>query len=304
MKIWIRAIRPQFFTATFIAVVVGAVVAWHMTGQFNVYMFLLTLIGATFINAGLNLCNDYYDFKSKNDIINKHPTPFSGGSRVLPDGLISPKKILFASLLCFTLGSLIGLYLNSILRGNTILFIGIAGVFIAFFYTAEPIRIGYLGFGEVAVGFGYGPLVVVGSFYTQVQRIALEPILISIPIGILIGLVLYINEFQDYDADKAVNKRTAIVILGKVKAIKVYRIFILITYMIIILGVILRWFPVPVLITLLSLPLAFRAVKISRIHYDKIYELLPANAATIGLHLLVGLLLSGGYILDKVLIIG
>jgi len=40
-----------------------------------------------------------------------------------------------------------------------------------------------------------------------------------IPVGILIALVLYINEFPDYEADKAVNKQTLVVMLGKRKAL-------------------------------------------------------------------------------------
>lgn len=96
------------------------------------------------MNAGTNLANDYFDHKSRADDINKEVTPFSGGSRVIQEGLISPAKIYQASLIFFCLASLIGLYFTYV-RGPVVLIIGIVGVLSGYFYTALPIKIGYLG---------------------------------------------------------------------------------------------------------------------------------------------------------------
>ena len=59
-------------------------------------------------------------------------------------------------------------------------------------------------------------------------------------------------------------------------------------------------FPLFALLPLLTLPLAIRAYKVSKLHYNKIRELLPANASTIMIHIVFGILLSAGFILDKV----
>ena len=82
--VWIIAARPQFFTATIVPIALGAAVARYDTGYFDWGLFWMTLIGGIFIHAGLDFTNDYYDFKTGNDVANKTPTPFSGGSRVLP----------------------------------------------------------------------------------------------------------------------------------------------------------------------------------------------------------------------------
>ncbi|MFA4843240.1 MAG: 1,4-dihydroxy-2-naphthoate octaprenyltransferase, partial [Candidatus Omnitrophota bacterium] len=218
-KIWLKAARAPFLTATVVPVVLGAAVAWSEAGRFNLFNFLLTLIGIIFIHTATNLANDYFDHKTGNDWLNKTPTPFSGGSRVIPEKLISPRGVLIFSLSCFILGSLIGLWINYRLGTNVVLFMGIVGVFCGFFYTASPVRIGYTGFGELIVGLCFGPLVVMGSYYAQALSFSWAAFWASIPVGILIGLVLYINEFPDYDADKAVNKRTAVVTLGREKAV-------------------------------------------------------------------------------------
>ena len=300
IKIWLKAIRVPFFTATIIPVTLGAVIAWYDTDNFIWMRFYLTMLGALLIHAGTNLSNDYFDHLSGCDEANPNPTPFSGGSRVIQEGLIAPGKILSASLAFFILGGAIGFYLNYLCRGNVILILGIVGIFLGFFYTAKPFRIGYGSFGELVVGIGFGPLMVLGSYYVQTQSLSLKTFLISIPIGILIALVLFINEFPDYLADKSVNKRTMVVILGKRNAVILYHILLGIVYLLIVVFLIFRILPALCLVVFLSLPLALKAIAVSKKNFDKIYELLPANASTIGLHSLIGLLLSAGIILDKV----
>ena len=193
LMIWLKAIRVPFFTATIIPVLLGSVLAWHDTGLFSWPFFFLILIAALFMHAGTNLSNDFFDHVSKNDVVNKTPTPFSGGSRVIQDKLIPAKQILSAALIFFALGIVLGLYLNFKLPGNTIILLGILGLFLGFFYTASPLKLGYKGVGEVTVGLGFGPLVVLSSYFVQTRTLSLEAFFISIPVGILIALVLYIN---------------------------------------------------------------------------------------------------------------
>ncbi|MBI5145123.1 MAG: 1,4-dihydroxy-2-naphthoate octaprenyltransferase [Candidatus Omnitrophica bacterium] len=299
-KVWSKAIRVPFFTATLIPVTLGSITAWYDTNNFMWMRFWLAMLGALLIHIGTNLANDYFDHLWGCDEINPNPTPFSGGSRVIQKRLIAPKKILCASLVTFILGSVIGLYLNYLSGKNVILMLGVIGVFLGFFYSAKPLRIGYGSFGELAVGLGFGPLMVIGAYYVQAQSLSFKISLISIPVGLLIALVLFINEFPDYASDKAVGKRTLVVILGKKRAVILYHSLLAATYLVIISLVIFKFLPFLCLIALFSLPLAFRAFVVSKNNFDKIYELLPANASTIGLHSLIGLLLYAGFVLDKI----
>lgn len=295
-----KAIRVPFFTATIIPVALGSIIAWYDTNTFLWARFWMAMVGGILIHAGTNLTNDYFDHISGCDERNPNPTPFSGGSRVIQEGLIPARRIFYASLFCFILGGVIGLYLNYISGKNVILFVGAIGIFLGIFYTAKPLRIGYGSLGELAVGIGFGPLMVMGSYYVQAQGLPFKTFLISIPIGILIALVLFINEFPDYVADKSVGKRTLVVILGKRNAVIVYHGLLLAAYLFIITLVIFRFLPSFALITLFSLPLASKAFSVSKNNFDKIYELLPANASTIGLHSIIGILLCVGFVLDKI----
>lgn len=300
LKIWLKATRAPFLTASLIPVILGTAIAWSETTKFNLSFFLLTLIGTAFLHTATNLTNDYFDHKSGNDWLNLNPTPFSGGSRVIQDKLISPGSIIGFAFACFIIGSLIGLWINYQLKTNVILFLGGLGVFLGFFYTASPLRIGYSGLGEMVVGLCFGPMVVLGTYYVQAKSFSWAALWASIPISILVGLILYINEFPDYNADKEVNKKTLVVLLGKRNAFKLYRILLGLVYLTIILCVIFRIIPAFSLISLLSLPLAFSASILLKKNFDKISELLPVNASTIILHSMIGLLLCVGFLLDRI----
>ncbi|MFH1228628.1 MAG: 1,4-dihydroxy-2-naphthoate octaprenyltransferase [Planctomycetota bacterium] len=301
LKLWIKAVRAPFFTATVCPIVLGATIGWYQTSHFNWIYFWLTLIGGILMHTGTNLTNDYFDHITGNDEVNKIKTPFSGGSRVIQKGEIPAVQILLAALAAFAIGGIIGLYLNHNLAGNMILVFGIIGVFLGFFYTALPVKIGYRGFGlgELAVGIGFGPLMVLGAYYVQTEQITLQAAFASIPVGILITLVLYINEFPDYAADKSVNKITLPVQLGKRIASRLYIITVIVNYLLIIAGVALNIMPAWTLVTLITLPIAIKAMRTAGAHFDRIEELLPANGATIILHCTIGLLLALGFILDK-----
>ncbi len=303
LKLWIRALRAPFFQAVIIPVLVGTAVAWYRTGIFYLGYFLLTLFGAMFVNAGTNLTNDYFDHESRADDINKEFTAFSGGSRVIQEGLISPQKIRIAALIFFALATVIGLYLVYA-RGWPILVIGILGVATGYFYTAAPLKLGYRGLGELITGINCGPLVVLGAYYIQARTLSLEALLVSMPVGFLIAAILYINQFPDYLTDKAAKKNNLVVIIGPEKAIKGFYLLLIAPYLVVVLGSALKIIHPMSLICLLSLPVAWKTAKIAQANYNRGKKLIPAMAGTIATHLLIGLLLSCGYLLAGIFKLG
>ncbi len=89
-KLWAKAMRVPFFTATIIPVALGSILAWHDINSFFWFKFWITMLGAILIHAGTNLANDYFDHLSGNDWAPDKPTPFSGGSRLIQKGILSP----------------------------------------------------------------------------------------------------------------------------------------------------------------------------------------------------------------------
>lgn len=297
----VRVTRAPFFTAVIVPTLLGTSIAWR-EGTFHLGYFVLTLIGIVCINAGFDMSNDYFDHLSGTDESNQELTPFSGGSRVIQEGVLSAKQVLIWSLCFYLAGIAIGMYLV-FARGWLILLYGIGGVFLAFFHNAPPFKLYYLGpgVGELAVGIGCGPLVVLGSYYVQAQRFSYEALAASIPLGLLITAVLYANEFPDSEADRLVGKTTVPAVLGRERAVGGYVALMVAPYVAIVTGTVLGVFPVTLLLALLALPLVYRAIQgVMRFHSDT-PKLIPALATTIQVHLVTGLLLSAGYVVARFL---
>ena len=296
LKLYLKELRAPFFTGAIVPVILGSVIARYHTGRFSWFFFVATLIGAVLIHAGANVINDYYDHKSGNDEANTDfVSPFTGGSRMIPDGLLSPREVFFEGIICYSLGALIGLWL-AYERGLPILFIGLIGTLTSFFYTAPPFKFVYRGIGEIFVALNFGVLTVLGAYYVQAQSLSWIPVIASVPVALLIMLVLYINEFQDYSADKLVNKNHWVVRLGRKKATVGYAAFLIITYLSILVAVFVKVIPIWALAAFVTMPLSVKAIKTAQDNYDDPKRLAGANAITIQLHLIVGLILAASYL--------
>ncbi len=291
-----RITRAPFFSATIVPVLLGTAVAWY-EGSIHWDLFMAVLVGTVAINAAFDMSNDYFDHRSGTDAANRNLTPFSGGSRTIQDGILKPKTVLLAALAFYAVGIGIGVYLAAT-RGWTILVLGGIGVFLAFFHNAPPLNLyrRFPGAGELAVGVGCGPITVLGAYFVQTQRLTLEAFYVSLPVALLITALLYINEFHDVEADRTVGKKTLPVVLGRGRAVWGYAVLVLASYVAILTAVSARVLPLTMLLGLLPLPLAFRAIRGAYRHHSDTPKLIPVSAATIQIHLITGLLLCIGYV--------
>lgn len=290
----LRTTRAPFLTATVIPVVLGAAAA-ALGGAWSFWLAVLTLVGAAFIHLALNVANDVFDTMSGADPANTRPTQFSGGSRVIHYGLVSLRGAAVISAAFYLAGIAIGLYLVW-LRGWPLFWLGLAGVVISLAYTAPPLRLVHRGVGEIAVGLGFGPIMLLGSYYVQAQRFSVEALWLSLPVAILIALVLYVNEIPDRESDAVAGKRTLPVRWSKEAVIRGYVWSWAAAYALIGLGAALRILPWPTVIALATIPLAVRVTRGIRESYENPYALMPAMASNIKLHLYTGLLLFAGYL--------
>ena len=296
-KTVIESLRVPFFTGVIVPIALGSILAWYHTGNFYWGYFILTMIGGLALHAGANTINDYFDHHSGNDPVNKeYVRPFSGGSRLIQNNVLTAKNMLTISMCCYAIAIIIGLFLTGT-RGLPILFLGIVGVASGILYVAPFVNLAALGVGEIAIALNFGILSVLGSYYVQAQTFSMEAILASIPVALLITAILWINEFPDYNADKEVGKNHLVVRLGRKTSAVVFTVMMAMVYIsILLLGILYpgRW----VLIGLLTLPLSIKVVLNALKHYDHIPQLVPSNGGTILAHLLTGVLLCVGYLLN------
>jgi len=219
--------------------------------------------------------------------------PFAGGGRVLLREVLNTRTHLAVAILFLVLSTLIGLYL--VLRvGWPLLIIGIVGVIIAYFYVGPPLRLAHHGVGEVVVGLAFGPLVVLGTYYTLTQSFDPQAIFLSASLGLLVAGILWINEVPDIPADAAVGKRTLVVRLGVKRATTVFGGMVIAAYVILVLGVVFARLTPWALLALLALPMAVKPIRgLYRAGADP-HALIPSNAAMVMATIVTGVLLIAG----------
>jgi 1,4-dihydroxy-2-naphthoate polyprenyltransferase len=288
------ATRVPFLTATFVPVLLGGMIA-RAHGFSNWWLLLLALVGGSAIHLGLNVANDVSDATSGADEANVNPTMFSGGSRVIQYGLVSLKAMRVVSLACYALGIAIGLYLTAV-SGPQLLWIGAAGLFLSIFYTAPPFRLVHRGLGEVCVALGFGPIMVLGTYYVLAERLSWEAFYASLPVALLIMLVLYVNQVPDRPADERSGKRTIVVRLPQNAIVTGYALSVGAAFVLIALGPVLDITPWWTLVALATVPLALKVHKGISSHYDSPYELMDTMGKNIMLHLFTGVGLIVGYV--------
>jgi 1,4-dihydroxy-2-naphthoate octaprenyltransferase len=294
-KLLLQELRAPFFTASAVPVLLGGALSYWHTTHLNWPLFLLTLVGVVLFHAGANTANDYYDHLSGNDAANtRFVRPFTGGSRFIQNGLLAPFHVLALSLCCFAAGGLVGVYL-AWRAGWVVLLLGAIGGLAGFGYTAPPLKLGYRGWGELVVAITFGVLPVAGTYYVQTSTLPFDVIVASFPLALLVTAILFVNQFPDYEADRAVGKRNWVVRLGPMGARPVFAVLMVLWPLALAVAIGLHALPRLASLALITyvVPGLAAANTVWR-HADEPAIVARAGALTISIHIGVGLLMAAG----------
>ena len=293
LKGLMMSIKPESLLISFVAVSAGTAVA-SLYGSVHWGHYFLTLLAMMLMQAGANVLNDYFDYK--NDVDTSHvPGSFGTGGRAIARNLLSATQVLRLGLLLYIFALPIGVYLT-IKVGFPVLILGSIGFCVGFFYTGNPVGLKYYALGEPAVFLVWGPLMVGGSYYVQRGVFAVQPVWVSVPVGILVALILFANNIRDLTSDTRARVRTIATILKKEGAVKLYRGLIFASYGITLLLIAAGQLSLWAMLTLLSLPLALRLIKQMQIAVPA-----DADAKTAQLNTIYGLLLVISLVLQRLL---
>jgi 1,4-dihydroxy-2-naphthoate octaprenyltransferase len=293
LKIWLLETRPQFLILSVVLGFLGTSIAWY-DGAFNLGYALLATLGLVLTHISVNTLNDYFDYKSGIDLEAKR-TPFSGGSGILPPGAMRPRQVLWLGLGSLLLAVPIGAFFV-IETGWQLVPLLVVAALCVVLYTPVILKIYW---PEWAPGVGLGILPVLGLYFIQTGEYTMSAFIASVPSGILVHNLLFINEFPDVEADRKGGRRTTPIVLGLEKSSIIYSVLTIAVYLRIIGSVIGGVMPVYSLIALLTLPFAVKAIRGST-QYKDMSRLVPALANNVLVVLLTQLLLGIGYILGRV----
>lgn len=278
VKRYVLATRPAFLSIAFAGCLLGFATA--LEGAFSWPLALLTLLLAVATQAGVNVFNDYYDHLNGTDAANVDRLfPFTGGSRFIQNGVMSPHQMLVYALVLF--GAVIagGLWLIAT-RGIGLFGIGLGGLLIGWAYSAPPLKLNSRGLGEICVAAGF-LLIVVGADFVQRGVVSSTPWLLGLPYALLVTNILYVNQFPDRNADLLAGKRHWVARLEPGMAARGYWLILMLAVAMLIWLVASGRLPMLSLISLLAVLPALKAGQVLSAHAAEPAQLVPAVQMTI-----------------------
>jgi len=235
---WLRAVGffRGFLIVSLIPVTAGSVAATHESGRtLNWALMLAALFGAWCYHAGANLLNDYYDHLSGADDINEVRTPFSGGTRVIQEGLLPARSLRNAAWMAYGLGSIIIWILASRI-GPGIYLLAAAGAASGIAYSVRPVWLAYRGLGEIVLGLNFGPILTAYGAYVQVGHVPISALWIGTALGLWSAAIITVNEIPDFTADKAAGKMNFVARHGRGAGIRLWATLLFASVAVIIIG--------------------------------------------------------------------
>lgn len=282
--------RLPFIILTPVCVLLGYATAVWTSGGVDIFHAVLALIGAISAHISVNALNEYFDFKSGLDALTRK-TPFSGGSGTLPENPDLSRQALSTGLIAFAITILIGMYFIYI-KSLSLLPIGVLGLLIILSYTTwishNPILC------LIAPGIGFGLLMVMGTNLVLAGGYTWTAFIASLVPFFLVNDLLLLNQFPDVEADQAVGRRHLPIILGRRASSIIYGLFLLATYLAIVLGVWFEHLPKASLLGLGSVLLSVPAFLGAFTHAENISKLIPFMGLNVLINILTPVLVAIG----------
>lgn len=255
LAVWFTGARPRTLPAAVAPVLVGTALAAR-DGSFHPLSLVATLTAALFVQIGANFANDYSDAKRGAD------TPERlGPVRLTATGQASANSVLIAAWICFALAFAAGIYVAAT-TSWLLLGVGAAAIAAALLYTGGPKPYGYTGLGELFVFVFFGLVAVVGTYFAHTQTITQAAVFAAVPVGALASAILVVNNIRDFEGDRRAGKRTLAVLIGRSRAITLYRTLVATAYISVVILVAFRTFSPLALICWFSLVMALRPLRL------------------------------------------
>lgn len=259
-KFWLNNARPKALPQSVLPAILAVCMASSVNG-FSIWLGMLAVLGVIAGHLGLNLFDDYFDYKKKKTDYREHLAHNGFRARIgkclyLTSGKATIKQLFIASCLF----SFVALIIGAIIlyyRGSNILYFIIFTAILSISYSGAPLRLSYRGLGELVIGFIFGPLVMTGAFYAACGTITSSVLIMSVPVGLFVANILFVHSIMDFEPDKKIGKRTLAVLLNNPKLMLItLSIILFIPYIIVASGILMNYISVYFSLVFVTLPIA------------------------------------------------
>jgi 1,4-dihydroxy-2-naphthoate polyprenyltransferase len=274
------ATRPNFLLATLAACLLGIASAKQSGIALHAPLVLITVMLALLVHAAVNVLNDYYDDANGADELNTERLyPFTGGSRFIQNGLLTPEQTGRFGYGLLGISILGGLWLIFQV-GIGLLVIGGVGIFIGWAYSASTLRLNSRGLGELSVLIGFLGLVI-GADFVQRRTFSLQPVIVGMSYALLVTNLLFINQFPDRKSDALAGKRHWVVRLPLPWSVRIYPILAGLVLIWLVAMVKMNELPLAAMISALPLLFSVRAAWLLKQFASEPARLRPAIQLTL-----------------------
>lgn len=201
---------------SFSAISLGTALAWDRGPAAPGWFVVALLIGLLLQGAVAHAVNDVTDWRSGTD---RDPAPriLSGGSKVMPAGLLTERELRRMGVGAGLLAAVLGV-LAAALQGWWLLGFGAVGVIGAVAYTLPPVAAAYVPFAGEFVAFGCVLTCTVGAYALQRGSVSRDAALLgSAHAAFCVGMLM-LHHYLDRGPDGRAHppKRTSVVVLGSI----------------------------------------------------------------------------------------
>lgn len=206
---WLLAARPKTLPAAIVPVVTGSALVAELTGGFDWWLAVLTLVGALAIQIATNFFNDVLDADKGADTAAR-----KGPARMISSGFLARKTVLVVSGVALLVAAGCGAFLIAE-RGWVMLAIGLPSLYLSYGYTGGPFPLAYLGLGEIFVILFFGLVAVGGTVFVQTGELLAGTVPLGLQVGLLSAVLIAVNNYRDVAEDREADKKTLVVRFGR-----------------------------------------------------------------------------------------
>ena len=260
IRFWLRNARTTALPQSVMPAILSVCMASQHEG-FSLLLGILAVLGVVAGHLGINLFDDYFDYKVKKTDYRNQMQHQGIRARIakcpyLTSGEATLQQLLVA---CFVFSG-IALLIGGVIyfyRGNMILILAAVTGVLGVSYSGAPLRLSYRGLGEVLIGIMFGPMSMVGVFYAACGVFDRSVLFVSVPVGLLVANIIYTHSIMDYEPDKVVGKMTFAVLLKDKKWMLLCLLLLLVlTFSVLVSGVVSGYLSLYYLLPLLTIPMA------------------------------------------------
>ena len=290
-----RALHAPFLGATFAPVLLGLAVAAR-ADVFDIFSAALVVAAVSALHIGLNVGGDLFDAMRGIQSI-AGPATESGQTSDAAAPKSAIRRVVPAAAICYAVSAVLGVALLALRFSSALAIVAAIALVIGLAYGQPFVRVAHRGFDEVATAIVFGPLLLLGTYVVQSGgALSPEAAVLSVPVGLLAALVLYVNEVRRKESDEKAGRRTLPVRWSKSTVIAGYRVAVVVSFLALAAGVGVGLLPIPALLALLLTPLVARINSNLVDAYDEPHTQWRTAAANTLLHANFSLILLLAYI--------